>query len=166
MRTKKVKLGVGLRGSPMPPGSLTKWALSASYKASMEHQSNNGVQNLCYKWTYSKLLIAMFDFQKVFEVLRKYSDTLPSLHIQHKQGQELKDYRVRLLLWNVVLVPMHYNMEVVQDFCTITVVWGTIGVMRHNGQRQVTASLGCSLALVPLVVLVVIVVLVVLVPHY
>ena len=58
----------------------------------------------------------MFDFQKVFEVLSKYSDTLLSLRIQHKQGQELKDYRVRLLLWNVVLVPMHYNMEVVQDF--------------------------------------------------
>ena len=32
--------------------------------------------------------------------------------------------------------------------------------MRHNGQRQVTASLGCSLALVPPVVIVVIVVLV------
>ena len=37
------------------------------------------------------------------------------------------------------------------------------GVMRHNGQRQVTASLGCSLALVPPVVIVVIVVLVALV---
>ena len=93
----------------------------------MEHQSNNGVQNLGYKWTYSKLLIiAMFDFQKVFEVLRKYSYTLLSLHIQHKQRQELKDYRVRLLLWNMVLVSMHYNMEVVQDFCTVPVVWGTM----------------------------------------
>ena len=32
--------------------------------------------------------------------------------------------------------------------------------MRHNGQRQVTASLGCSLALVPLVAIVVLVVIV------
>ena len=34
--------------------------------------------------------------------------------------------------------------------------------MRHNGQRQVTASLGCSLALVPPVVIVVLVALVLL----